>query len=150
MDALDKAITTLDAALRAVAGVHRAERGSPAQEFAEPELSPTERAHVAALMRVNHVGEVCAQALYQGQALTTRDPQTRASQGVSDPRSEGVGRRQPRWLRLRPGPARADRRERRPAGPAQRPGRRLVAARAGGGQHQVEQVGEQHGTTQSA
>ena len=79
MDALDKAITTLDAALRAVAGVHRAERGSPAQEFAEPELSPTERAHVAALMRVNHVGEVCAQALYQGQALTTRDPQTRAS-----------------------------------------------------------------------
>jgi ubiquinone biosynthesis monooxygenase Coq7 len=38
-----------------------------------------ERSHAAALMRVNHVGEVCAQALYQGQALTTRDPATRAS-----------------------------------------------------------------------
>ena len=79
MEALDRAITSLDAALRAVAGVHRAERESPAHECEEPDLSASERSHVAALMRVNHVGEVCAQALYQGQALTARDPLTRAS-----------------------------------------------------------------------
>ena len=79
MDALDRAITSIDAALRTVAGVHRAERGSPAREFDEPDLSEAERNHAAALMRVNHVGEVCAQALYQGQALTSRDPATRAS-----------------------------------------------------------------------
>ena len=79
MDALDRAITSIDAALRTVTGVHRAERGSPARGIDEPHLSPPEREHAAALMRVNHVGEVCAQALYQGQALTTRDPATRTS-----------------------------------------------------------------------
>lgn len=79
MNVLDRAITGLDTALRAVAGIHRAERPSPAHECEEPDLTASERSHVAALMRVNHVGEVCAQALYQGQALTTRDPATRAS-----------------------------------------------------------------------
>jgi len=74
MDALDRLIADFDAALRAVAGVHRAARASPAEAVAEGELSPAEREHAAALMRVNHVGEVCAQALYQGQALTARDP----------------------------------------------------------------------------
>ena len=42
-------------------------------------MDDSERGHAAALMRVNHVGEVCAQALYQGQALTARDPGTRAA-----------------------------------------------------------------------
>jgi ubiquinone biosynthesis monooxygenase Coq7 len=79
MDPLDRAIKSIDAALRTIAGVHRAQRGSPAHGFQEPDLSEIERDHVAGLMRVNHVGEVCAQALYQGQALTTRDPATRAS-----------------------------------------------------------------------
>jgi len=79
MDPLDRAIKSIDAALRTIAGVHRAERGSPAHGFQEPDLSEVERDHAAGLMRVNHVGEVCAQALYQGQALTTRDPATRAS-----------------------------------------------------------------------
>jgi len=79
MDALDRAIAGVDAALRTIAGVHRAERASPASEFEENALSIAEREHAAALMRVNHVGEVCAQALYQGQALTARDPGTRAS-----------------------------------------------------------------------
>jgi len=79
MDALDRAIVRIDAALRTVAGVHRGERSSPGSEFEETDLSAMERSHAAALMRVNHVGEVCAQALYQGQALTTRDPATRAS-----------------------------------------------------------------------
>jgi len=76
---LDRAILELDRALRAIAGVHQAERPSPAAGVAEADLSVAERAHGAALMRVNHVGEVCAQALYQGQAMTARDARTRES-----------------------------------------------------------------------
>ena len=79
MDALDRAIAGFDAALRTIAGAHRVERASPASGLEERALSTAERQHAAALMRVNHVGEVCAQALYQGQALTARDPGTRAS-----------------------------------------------------------------------
>lgn len=79
MDPIDRLISGLDAALRTVAGVHQARRETPAAGIAEAELSGAEREHAAALMRVNHVGEVCAQALYQGQALTARDPATRAS-----------------------------------------------------------------------
>ncbi|MBI2752880.1 MAG: 2-polyprenyl-3-methyl-6-methoxy-1,4-benzoquinone monooxygenase [Betaproteobacteria bacterium] len=79
MDAFDRLIVGFDAALRTVTGVHRARRDTPAAGIAEAELSPAEREHAAALMRVNHVGEVCAQALYQGQALTARDSTTRAS-----------------------------------------------------------------------
>jgi len=77
--ALDSFITQLDRALRTVAGVSGAERASPARGVAEAELDRGERQHAAALMRVNHVGEVCAQALYQGQALTAR---TRDSQAA--------------------------------------------------------------------
>jgi len=65
--------------LRAVAGVHRAARVSPGDGVAEAELSEAQRAQAAALMRVNHVGEVCAQALYQGQALTARDAANRSA-----------------------------------------------------------------------
>jgi ubiquinone biosynthesis monooxygenase Coq7 len=79
IDALDRAIVEFDRALRAVAGVHAAERPSPAEGIAEGDLDERARAHSAALMRVNHVGEVCAQALYQGQALTARDAGTRTS-----------------------------------------------------------------------
>jgi ubiquinone biosynthesis monooxygenase Coq7 len=75
--ALDGLIEGFDLALRAVAGVHRAQRPSPAEGCEEGELDDSERAHAAALMRVNHVGEVCAQALYQGQALTAREPGNR-------------------------------------------------------------------------
>ena len=56
---------------------HSASRPSPAEGHSEAELSEPERAHVAGLMRVNHTGEVCAQALYQGQALTARLPAVR-------------------------------------------------------------------------
>jgi ubiquinone biosynthesis monooxygenase Coq7 len=79
IDALDRAIVEFDRALRAVAGIHSAERPSPAHGIAEGDLDERARAHSAALMRVNHVGEVCAQALYQGQALTARDAGTRTS-----------------------------------------------------------------------
>ena len=74
---VDRVITEFDHALRTVFGVYRAGRPSPARTLAESELSDTEREHAAALMRVNHVGEVCAQALYQGQALVARDARNR-------------------------------------------------------------------------
>lgn len=78
-DVLERVIVEFDRALRAVAGVHQAERPSPARDVPEGELDAAARAHSAALMRVNHVGEVCAQALYQGQALTARNASVRDS-----------------------------------------------------------------------
>jgi len=79
LDCADRAVVELDRALRAIAGVHRAARANPSDGVEEAELSEAQRAQAAALMRVNHVGEVCAQALYQGQALTARDPGNRAA-----------------------------------------------------------------------
>ena len=79
MFAIDRLIVEFDRALRAVAGVAHAERRSPAEGLKESAITEEERAHAAALMRVNHVGEVCAQALYQGQALTARDANARAA-----------------------------------------------------------------------
>jgi len=70
---MDKLIAGFDRALRAVAGVANAARPSPAEQKPESDLDAKARAHAAALMRVNHVGEICAQALYQGQALTARN-----------------------------------------------------------------------------
>ena len=74
---MDRLIAEFDRALRAIAGVAQADRPSPAESVSEASLEPQSREHAAALMRVNHVGEVCAQALYQGQALTARDSQSR-------------------------------------------------------------------------
>jgi ubiquinone biosynthesis monooxygenase Coq7 len=73
MSAIDRLIGEFDRALRAVAGVAHATRPSPAAGVSENQITDEERIHAAALMRVNHVGEVCAQALYQGQALTARN-----------------------------------------------------------------------------
>src|SRR6266404_7424520 len=73
MFSVDQLIGELDRALRAVAGVARSARASPADPIEEAALDEAARAHAAALMRVNHVGEICAQALYQGQSLTARD-----------------------------------------------------------------------------
>jgi ubiquinone biosynthesis monooxygenase Coq7 len=75
---LDRLITEFDRALRAVAGVHNATRSSPACGLPEAGIDDAEKRHAAALMRVNHVGEVCAQALYQGQALTARNSANRS------------------------------------------------------------------------
>lgn len=72
MSVLDRLITDFDAALRAVAAVSHAGRPSPAEGIPEKNLSDQERRHSAGLMRVNHVGEVCAQALYQAQARFAR------------------------------------------------------------------------------
>jgi 3-demethoxyubiquinol 3-hydroxylase len=79
MISIDRLIGEFDRALRAVAGIAHANRPSPANHFGENPLGDDERVHAAALMRVNHVGEVCAQALYQGQSLTARDPGSRAA-----------------------------------------------------------------------
>ena len=54
-----------------------AERLSPAKHVMEQEMTPSAKKHSAGLMRVNHVGEVCAQALYQGQALAARSNKVR-------------------------------------------------------------------------
>src|SRR5260221_5732563 len=76
---MDRLIAGIDRALRAVAGVQEARRPPPAARVAQPPLTEAARRQSAALMRVNHVGEVCAQALYEGQALAARDAKTRES-----------------------------------------------------------------------
>jgi ubiquinone biosynthesis monooxygenase Coq7 len=73
----DKFIIGFDRALRTVFGPARSVRPVPGEDLPEAELDATQKAQAAALMRVNHVGEVCAQALYQGQALTARNSRTK-------------------------------------------------------------------------
>jgi len=75
---LDELISACDDALRTVFGPPpRAKRASPAETVSDANLDVHERELAARLMRVNHTGEVCAQALYQGQALTARLPEVR-------------------------------------------------------------------------
>lgn len=70
---VDNLVINLDSALRTLYGKPRVtERANPAVPHAEREMSEAERCHAARLMRINHTGEVCAQALYQGQAATAR------------------------------------------------------------------------------
>ena len=74
----DRLLMQADAALRTLLPFSgQPSRPSPALLKTETELSESETRHVAGLMRINHTGEVCAQALYQGQALTARLPQVR-------------------------------------------------------------------------
>lgn len=68
----DRWLESADNALRTLSGAVHATRPNPAQREASVELAAGERELAGALMRVNHVGEVCAQALYQAQALTAR------------------------------------------------------------------------------
>ena len=75
--AADRFIIEIDKVLRTLFAAAPTSREVPGRDRIAPSLSATERAHSAALMRINHVGEICAQALYQGQALTCRDPQIR-------------------------------------------------------------------------
>ena len=75
---IDKFISQLDHGLRTVlSDAPLPHRESPARNVEGQQLSETERAHALGLMRVNHTGEVCAQALYQGQALTAKLPDVR-------------------------------------------------------------------------
>lgn len=74
---IDHLISEFDKALRTITAPAPARRDLPGAGVAEGDMDETERRHAAALMRVNHCGEICAQALYQGQSLTSRDPATR-------------------------------------------------------------------------
>lgn len=71
----DALILQFDRALRTVFAPAVSRRPHPDQGLPEPALSEPEKRHAAGLMRVNHSGEVCAQALYAGQALTARNPE---------------------------------------------------------------------------
>lgn len=73
----DKFIVEFDKALRTLCVAAPTERVVPGGDLVDGELSQEERARAAALMRVNHVGEVCAQALYRGQGLACRSVETR-------------------------------------------------------------------------
>ncbi|QSX73663.1 2-polyprenyl-3-methyl-6-methoxy-1,4-benzoquinone monooxygenase [Lysobacter arenosi] len=74
---LDRFLTDTQRALDTVFGAPAAMRANPSSDVAQIELDDDERQHSAGLMRINHVGEVCAQALYCGQAAVARDPATR-------------------------------------------------------------------------
>ncbi len=71
---LDRLIIEFDKGLRTLLAQAHSARPFPDAGLAEAALSDSEKKHAAALMRINHSGEICAQALYQGQALTARDP----------------------------------------------------------------------------
>jgi ubiquinone biosynthesis monooxygenase Coq7 len=73
MSRLDPLIFQVDQALRTLFAKAPTARQMPGAELPETEATEAQRRHVAALMRVNHVGEVCAQALYAGQAFTARE-----------------------------------------------------------------------------
>jgi 3-demethoxyubiquinol 3-hydroxylase len=80
---LDEVISEFDRGLRSMAGISRMSRPIPESNTVDPlddesQLTEKERAHSAGLMRVNHVGEVCAQALYQAQKLATNSPELKA------------------------------------------------------------------------
>src|SRR5688500_3098024 len=74
---LDRFLDSAQNALETVFGRPRAERPNPGAGEPDVVLDDDARGHAAGLMRVNHVGEVCAQALYVGQAAVARDPATR-------------------------------------------------------------------------
>ena len=76
---IDRLIVSLDRGLRTLFAPAVSARPLPGLELPEGEMSAARRGHAAALMRVNHTGEVCAQALYQGQALTARSSQVQSA-----------------------------------------------------------------------
>jgi ubiquinone biosynthesis monooxygenase Coq7 len=78
MNTLDRWISSADNALRTVSGAVQPSRPNPAPAASGVPLDPAARRLSGALMRVNHVGEVCAQALYQAQAVTARTPALRS------------------------------------------------------------------------
>ena len=75
---LDHWLVEAQRGLDTVFGNPPARRANPATDTPEVALDPAEQRHAAGLMRINHVGEVCAQGLYFGQAAVARDPATRA------------------------------------------------------------------------
>ncbi len=77
--AMDRLIISFDDALRLTTGqAHEAKRENPAGSIPEVMMDEKHRQHSAGLMRINHAGEICAQALYAGQAATARNPEVQA------------------------------------------------------------------------
>ncbi|AKU10834.1 ubiquinone biosynthesis protein [Azoarcus sp. CIB] len=74
---MDQLIVEFDKALRTLFAPARSVRPVPGGDMPDTLLSDAQREHVAGLMRVNHCGEICAQALYQGQAIMSRDASVR-------------------------------------------------------------------------
>lgn len=74
---IDRLIADFDKTLKVIVGVTPGFRGNPAESLHESDLSAQERAHSAGLMRVNHVGEVCAQALYDSQSRFAKSGEVR-------------------------------------------------------------------------
>ena len=74
---IDDLIIGFDRALRTLAGHPTTSRPTPGAALPDAELSPADRRHAAGLMRINHTGEICAQALYAAQAMVARDPAIR-------------------------------------------------------------------------
>ncbi len=79
MALLDDFIAQVDRALKTLTGEHTPRREYPAADMVDSILSEEEEQHAAGLMRVNHTGEICAQALYEGQALTAQEDEVRKS-----------------------------------------------------------------------
>ena len=78
LPSLDELIVAFDKGLRTVFAPAQSLRATPGADLPEGGLTESQKVQAAALMRVNHTGEICAQALYQGQALTARDSRARA------------------------------------------------------------------------
>lgn len=76
---VDNLINGFDRALKTLTGGRSAARENPAQQIDEAELTDAEKSHIGGLMRVNHTGEICAQALYEGQALTAKQDDAKQS-----------------------------------------------------------------------
>lgn len=74
---IDRLIISFDKGLRTLFAPARSSRPVPGDELSDGDMEQANRNRAAALMRVNHCGEICAQALYQGQALTARDSKAR-------------------------------------------------------------------------
>jgi len=79
LNRLDTLIIEFDNGLRTLLAKPRSVRAHPDIDITEADLSEAEKKHAGALMRVNHTGEVCAQALYSGQALSAHHPETTAA-----------------------------------------------------------------------
>ena len=78
MSLIDRFIIEFDTALRSVVGGANANRPTPGSSSSNQSLDSAQRQHAAGLMRVNHVGEICAQALYQSQKLLARNSEIQA------------------------------------------------------------------------
>ena len=78
LNIFDRLVNELDKGVRTAFGpAPKAERANPAAEIEDTELSRSDRDLATRFMRINHAGEICAQGLYQGQALTARLPKVR-------------------------------------------------------------------------